>query len=53
MSNSALEGIMVLDLSRVVAGPYCSMLLADLGAEVIKVEMPNGGDESRSGAPFR
>ncbi|MEM3641053.1 MAG: CoA transferase, partial [Candidatus Bathyarchaeia archaeon] len=48
-----LNGIRVLDLSRVLAGPFCSMILADLGAEVVKVEMPKIGDDTRSwGPPF-
>jgi len=48
-----LEGIRVLDLSRVLTGPFCSMILADLGAEVIKVEMPGTGDDTRTwGPPF-
>lgn len=47
-----LEGVVVLDLSRVLAGPYCGMLLADMGATVIKVENPDGGDDSRRLWPF-
>lgn len=48
-----LEGIKVLDFSRALAGPYCTMLLADMGAEVIKVEAPGTGDDSRAwGPPF-
>lgn len=48
-----LEHIKVLDLSRVLAGPYCTMLLGDLGAEVIKVERPGSGDDTRQwGPPF-
>lgn len=50
---SILQGLRVLDLSRVLAGPWASQLLADFGAEVIKVENPAGGDDTRSwGPPF-
>ena len=47
-----LNGVTVIDLTRVLAGPFCTMVLADLGARVIKVEMPNTGDDSRQYGPF-
>lgn len=52
--TGALAGMKILDLSRVLAGPYCTMILGDLGAEVIKVEAPGGSDETRKwGPPFQ
>lgn len=45
---SALEGLRVLDLSRVLAAPFCTMVLGDLGADIIKVERPGRGDDTRA-----
>ena len=48
-----LNNILVIDLTRVLAGPFCTMLLGDMGADVIKVEQPGRGDDTRSwGPPF-
>ena len=51
--SAALLDIRVLDLSRVLAGPFCSMLLADMGADIIKLEIPGRGDDSREFPPFK
>jgi crotonobetainyl-CoA:carnitine CoA-transferase CaiB-like acyl-CoA transferase len=48
----ALEGLRVIDLSRVLAGPFCAMLLGDMGADVIKIEEPTEGDDARMWGPF-
>ena len=51
--NAPLDGLTLLDFTRVLSGPYCTMLLADMGARVIKVEQPGGGDDTRTwGPPF-
>lgn len=52
MSKGILDGIIVLDLTRVLAGPYSAMLLADMGATVYKIEQPKKGDDSRAFGPF-
>lgn len=51
--HMALENLTILDLTRVLAGPFCTMMLADMGANVIKIEIPNGGDDTRNYPPFR
>jgi CoA:oxalate CoA-transferase len=52
-AQGPLSGIVVVDLSRILAGPYCTMLMAEMGARVIKVEQPGKGDDAREYGPFR
>jgi formyl-CoA transferase/CoA:oxalate CoA-transferase len=49
---AALDGLKVIDLTRVLAGPFCTMLLGDMGADVVKIEEPGAGDDTRGWAPF-
>ena len=50
--NGPLKDLLVVDLTRVLVGPYCTMILSDLGARVIKIEAPETGDDSRKFGPF-
>ena len=52
-SRKPLEGIRVLDLTQAYSGPFCTMNLADFGAEVIKIERPGTGDQTRTWGPFK
>ena len=52
-ASGPFEGLLVVDLTRVLAGPYCTMLLADLGARVVKVERPGSGDDARAFGPLQ
>src|SRR5271166_2541421 len=52
MSAGPFAGLLVVDLTRVLAGPFSTLMLAELGARVIKVENPDGGDDTRQFVPF-
>ena len=47
-----LEGLVVLDLTRILSGPFCTMLMGDMGADVVKIEQPGIGDPARGNGPF-
>ena len=51
MSQGPFSGVLVIDLSRVLAGPFCTMMLAELGARFIKIETPQGGDDCANSSP--
>ena len=53
LQPQALENVVVLDLTRVVAGPYAGSILGDFGAKVIKIEVPGRGDDARGYGPYR
>ena len=50
--DTALDGLRIIDLTSGIAGPLCTKLLGDIGADVIKIENPRGGDDSRNTGPF-
>ena len=52
-NSGILKGLTVLDCSQILAGPFCSMILADMGARVIKIKKPNGGEDIRKWGPFK
>ena len=52
MSSKPLKDLVVLDMTRVLAGPYTGMILADMGADVLKIEAPGKGDDARAFGPF-
>ena len=47
-----LKGLKVIDITQIMAGPYCTMMLGDMGADVIKIEKPDGGDDIRRAGPI-